>query len=335
MGTDSSAREREKQQRLPIYGRKGGHRRQRRGGECHMGTGKKTKKNADGDIKNTQKKRLDITGILLVITLIVAVTASAVFLVLCRQNGKSEDEYGSIQSAYTGNGNSGDNGNAKVDDIKGGGAVKKDRTAAASANVDSHPIPDAPSVDFKGLKEKGRDIVAWISVPSMGIEYPVVQTDNNEDYLHTTAFGSNYYAGSIILEAVNSPAFTDVNTILYGHNMSNGSMFGSLARLQEDVPDGPVYIWICTPDAGYLYRVFSEYVTDMHSDAYRMFGTKDTSADAAKWISEISGKSKVPFEMPPTYIKRVLTLSTCTSASDNTRRVVHAVMMKRQVKTSQ
>ena len=282
------------------------------------------------EVKNGRKKRVDVTAILLTVAIIVAVISSLACLSMIHMNRMSANEYEEISADFTTDGDdapvTGD-GSADSTGDKAGG------TADAVTTVNS--IPKAPSVDFEGLRAKGHDIVAWISIPYLDINYPIVHTDDNEDYLHRTAYGNRFYAGSIILEAINSPSFTDVNTILYGHNMSAGSMFGKLLSLHEDTPKEPVYIWICTPTADYLYRVFSEYVTDMHSDAYRMFGTKDTSADAAKWISEISGKSKAPFKMPPTYIKRVLTLSTCTSASDNTRRVVHAVMMKRQVKTNQ
>lgn len=281
--------------------------------------------------KKKPGKKCDIITILIIIALIVAAAAIAACVVMTRQNSQSEDEYGEMASQYLmddgSNSGMGDDSTEIPTGESSGQPVHTesgtDRTPVTSL------IPQAPDVDFAGLQKKGKDIVAWISIPSLGIEYPVVQTDNNEDYLHVTAYGSRYYAGSIILEAVNSKAFTDANTILYGHNMSNGSMFGKLTTLHENTSREPIYIWICTPENKYLYRVISEYVTDMYSEAYRMFSSKDTPEDVAKWISGIAGKSSTSFDMPPAYIKRVLTLSTCTSASDRTRRVVQAVMIGR------
>ena len=91
------------------------------------------------------------------------------------------------------------------------------------------PIPeDAPekiSVRWNELQQKNEDIVAWIYIPALDISYPVLQADDNEYYLHRDVNREYLYAGSIFMDAWNNPFFYNYNTIIYGHNMRDGSMF--------------------------------------------------------------------------------------------------------------
>ena len=85
-------------------------------------------------------------------------------------------------------------------------------------------------VDFEGLKAQNPDVVAWIQIPALDISYPVVQGKDNSYYLHHMFDGKENKNGSIFIDYHNQPEFTDSNTIVYGHNMKNGSMFGTLDR---------------------------------------------------------------------------------------------------------
>ena len=92
----------------------------------------------------------------------------------------------------------------------------------------------AVKVNFEELKNINQDIVAWIRIESLGIDYPVVQGDDNDHYLHYTFRGEKNAAGSIFLDYRNQADFSDPKIILYGHNMKNGSMFGNLKKYQEE-----------------------------------------------------------------------------------------------------
>ena len=124
------------------------------------------------------------------------------------------------------------------------------------------PIPeDAPekiSVRWNELQQKNEDIVAWIYIPALDISYPVLQADDNEYYLHRDVNREYLYAGSIFMDAWNNPFFYNYNTIIYGHNMRDGSMFARLKDLSDpDTIKGCRYFWIFTPEADLLYEICS------------------------------------------------------------------------------
>ena len=85
-------------------------------------------------------------------------------------------------------------------------------------------------IDFDGLRTINKDIVAWIEIPGIGVDYPVVQGEDNEHYLHYMFDGKENIAGSIFLDFRNKADFTDRKVILYGRNMQDGSMFSHLEK---------------------------------------------------------------------------------------------------------
>lgn len=96
---------------------------------------------------------------------------------------------------------------------------------------DSEEVEETvPRIDFDGLRGINGDIVAWIQIPGIGVDYPVVQGRDNEHYLHYTFDGKANKAGSIFLDYRNRADFTDSKMILYGHNMKDGSMFSNLKK---------------------------------------------------------------------------------------------------------
>jgi sortase B len=82
------------------------------------------------------------------------------------------------------------------------------------------------------LKMINPDFIGILDVPDLGIRYPVVQGNDNEKYLNTTFEGKRNPAGCIFLDCENNPDMSDNNTFIYGHNMKDGSMFGSLKKLK-------------------------------------------------------------------------------------------------------
>ena len=89
-------------------------------------------------------------------------------------------------------------------------------------------------IDFDELRAINEDIVAWIQIPGIGVDYPVVQGKDNEPYLHYTFDGKANKAGSIFLDYRNRADFTDSKVILYGHNMKDGGMFSNLKKYQDE-----------------------------------------------------------------------------------------------------
>lgn len=101
-------------------------------------------------------------------------------------------------------------------------------------------------IDFEGLQVVNPDVIGWVEIPGLAISYPVVQGTDNAYYLHHLFTGEYNSSGSIFADCHNQPDFTDQNTIIYGHNMKNGSMFGTLSRYQDEA------LWEASPYF-YLY----------------------------------------------------------------------------------
>ena len=90
------------------------------------------------------------------------------------------------------------------------------------------------TVDFEALKKINPEIIAWIRIPDTKIDYPVVQGTDNEFYLKHTFKKTEHVAGSIFLDKDNSPDFSNRKSILYGHNMKDGSMFQGLHKYENE-----------------------------------------------------------------------------------------------------
>lgn len=179
------------------------------------------------------------------------------------------------------------------------------------------------TVDFEKLKSVNEDVIGWIYIGALeGVSYPVVQGDDNETYLHTT-YEKNYnFAGTIFVDYENASDFNDCNTLIYGHNMKNGSMFGHLKKFAEDenLYQEDRYFWILTPEKNYCYEIISAYTTGVNSDTYTLF--KGPGEEFQKYLETIKGYSEIQTEDSELTIKdKIVTLSTCTG-NEATRFVV-------------
>ena len=179
-------------------------------------------------------------------------------------------------------------------------------------------------MDWDALKKINKDVVGWLYIGALDISYPIAHGTDNEFYLHHTIEGTYNFAGSIFEDFANSPKFTDPNTILYGHNMKDRSMFGNLKFLTEDnkVQQDP-YFWVLTPEHNYRYRIFNVCVTAVDSDIYTLYSRADKKfvKQAEKWQTySLAGLEAQSFSKD----SRIVTLSTCTS-SESQRYVVQGV----------
>ncbi len=183
------------------------------------------------------------------------------------------------------------------------------------------------NVDWAGLKEENSDICAWIQFETLGqINYPVVQGTDDDYYLKHTINHTENSAGSIFVEAQNNNAFTDMNTIIYGHNMKNGSMFGLLRYYKEaSYYAGNEYFWIYTPQGNYRYKIFSCYEPMAVSETYSWW---DGPCDEyTAYLSKIQSYSKYSTGVSVGPSDKIVTLSTCTSRGSDYRFVVHGKLV--------
>ena len=118
-----------------------------------------------------------------------------------------------------------------------------------------------PVVDFEALRETGLDIIGWLSLPDTVINYPVTQADDNEYYLHHLYDGTYNKVGCLFADYENKADFSDRNTIIYGHNMRDGSMFAALNEYDEQSYfDTHKQMYLVTPEGGYLCEIFAAFV---------------------------------------------------------------------------
>lgn len=181
-------------------------------------------------------------------------------------------------------------------------------------------------VDFDALKAVNNDVIGWIYIEALdGISYPVVQGTDNDTYLHTTYEGNYNFAGTIFVDYENSSDFSDCNTVVYGHNMKNDSMFGSLDKFvkEPETYGKSKFFWILTPEADYRYEIVSAYTTSVSSDTYTFF--KGPGKEFQSYLEKIRGYSEIATTVREMTIKdRIVTLSTCTG-NTATRFVVQGV----------
>lgn len=179
------------------------------------------------------------------------------------------------------------------------------------------------NIDFASLKSVNDDVIGWIYVEALpDINYPVVQGKDNETYLHRT-YEKNYnFAGTIFVDYENKNDFSDCNTLVYGHNMKNGSMFAQLKKFSQDdeTYKKSKYFWIFTPEKNYRYEIISAYTTGVNSDTYTLF--KGLGEEFMEYLKKIRGYSEIQTDSGEMTVKdKIVTLSTCTG-NEATRYVV-------------
>lgn len=194
--------------------------------------------------------------------------------------------------------------------------------AAAPEEDDPH-IRTLEGIDLASLREVNPQVVGWILIPDTQINYPLMQADDNDYYLNRTWDEKSNAMGSIFLEHLNLPDLTNPNTIVYGHNMMDGSMFAELRKFRyQDFWEAHPYVYILSDNGVYRYEIFSSYLADIESNTYGLvFPTAESWVD---FLNQAIMDSDIDTGVVPAVTDRVLTLSTCGAAGYDTRWVVHA-----------
>lgn len=185
------------------------------------------------------------------------------------------------------------------------------------------------SADLTEIKKINDEVVGWINIPETSINYPVVKHNDNSFYLTHSFDKSKNNAGWVFLDYRNN-INTEHNTIIYGHNRLDGSMFGSLSNLtkKEYLNDSKEHlIYLSTQDTNYVYEIFSLYYIDTTDDYVRIDFNDD---EYSNWIDMITNRSMYDFKNTPSSSDQILTLSTCYKHVK--KLVVHAKLIRSQVK---
>ena len=187
-------------------------------------------------------------------------------------------------------------------------------------------------IDFDSLKQTNPDIYAWIEIPDTQVNYPIVQSaDDDAYYLNHTIDGQEGYPGSIYTEALNSKDFDDFDTVIYGHDMKDGSMFQNLHNYEDSqyLREHPE-IYIYTPDKKLTYRIFAAVVYG-EEHILKTYDFTDTGR-RQQYIDSIYNcrdmQSSFDESVQVTPDSHLLTLSTCIADKPNNRYLVEAVLVE-------
>ena len=181
-------------------------------------------------------------------------------------------------------------------------------------------------VDFNSLKEKNKDTIGWLIIKDTVIDYPVVQSFDNEYYLKRDFYGRDNVYGWIFADSRNTFPNLLQNTIIYGHNTSSGIMFGDLIKLLDETwyqDEEHKYINFSTEKENYKFEIFSVYrVTSTNDYLDVTFGS-----NFGEYINLVKNRSFYDFGVEVSD-EKILTLSTCYDVqSSSVKLVVHAKLV--------
>lgn len=173
-------------------------------------------------------------------------------------------------------------------------------------------------VDFESLEKINPEVVAWLISQDAEIDYPVVQGRDNDHYLRHMFTGDLNKLGSIFMDYRNSRDFSDRNTIIYGHNMKDGSMFASLAkyRNQSHYDSFPGMV-LYTPKGSFMVELFAGIVVDGSHQSLRFQFADDN--DFLSYLDSIREESFFKSNTVVTSDDPIITLCTCSYEFTNAR----------------
>ena len=183
---------------------------------------------------------------------------------------------------------------------------------------------------FDELLKQNEDVVGWITIEDTQVDYPILHSSDNFDYLKTNYYGDESRAGSIFMDFRNDITSSDLNTVIYGHRMKDGSMFQQLTKfLEQDFFEEHRTFQYDTLYESYEAEIFAVYhtLTDFN------YIETDFPSDEAyeKLLNQIQEKSIFQTDIELSADDPIITLSTCDYQldADDGRLVVHAKLVKK------
>lgn len=207
------------------------------------------------------------------------------------------------------------------------GTAEPSGSPEVTETTDTSEESNTSSAWFDALYAINPDVVGWIRLDGCGIDYPIVQGEDNDYYLSHLFDLEENKSGCIFLDCRNDAAFTDRNSIIYGHNMKNGSMFAGLNNyLQQAFYEEHPSFQIFTPQASYTVNIFAGYAADLQDRAWSV--QLDNDAYFEDWLKERMQKSVFYSDVTPSVTDQIITLSTCANRSNDTRFVLFGIISK-------
>ena len=256
-----------------------------------------------------------IWQIILVISLVIVVISGINVFRLSREYQKGINEYANLE---------------KYVSVEEDTPIKeqKKETEGETEEETAKESKIAISIDLKYSELKGinNDFVGWLLYQPLEISYPIVRGNDNDYYTKYTFENVNNSSGAIFMDFLNRKDYSDYNTIIYGHNMRNGTMFGSLKKLLNDqkiIKEDP-YFYIFTEDKAYMYEIFAVYLTTASSKTYDLIDSEEAQQEYLDFVDETADYRS---DKEVTAADRIVTLSTCHGLHSNNRTIVHGVLI--------
>lgn len=204
-------------------------------------------------------------------------------------------------------------------------ALWDSQNLAQEATAEQYAVykPQEDTLGFAELQALNEDVIGWITVYGTPIDYPVVQGEDNWEYINKSAEGTYSLTGAIFADASCDPDFQDFNTILYGHNMVPNVMFGSIKEFKEQSffdshPYGNMYI----QNRDYGLEIFGLLEADAYDSS--IFQTGVGKAGRQSYLEAIRGHAVYLRDLVLADDDRIVLLSTCSAESTNGRDILVA-----------
>ena len=195
------------------------------------------------------------------------------------------------------------------------------RASSQSVSV-LKPTKEDPINSLKSLQKINEDVVGWITIDGTKIDYPVVVGESNEEYLSKDVYGNYSLAGSLFLDYRNSRKFDDIYSVIFGHHMNGGTMFGNIQKFIdreyfERNKTGTLY----TERGVYNLEVIAYISTDAYDSAIYSIN-KDDLEQQNKLVEYIKRKAVNYRQVGLTKYDKIICLSTCSTATTNGRDIL-------------
>lgn len=215
--------------------------------------------------------------------------------------------------------------NVNVNAVPGQTADRQQAETEVSIPTAGEGEKGFPTVDFETLCAINSDVVGWLYLQGTQINFPVVQGEDNQEYLYWLINGDYNSAGTPFMDYRNTVDFSDRNTIIYGHNMNNGTMFADIHKYTEQqYYDEHPFLLLLTPEGNHKVEIFAGYITGLDANAWQMDFSSDEEFTA--WIETAIGRSAFKSNVVPMAEDKILTLSTCSSSANQTRFVLLGII---------
>lgn len=208
------------------------------------------------------------------------------------------------------------------DDLIESAIIKSGTESQVNDETQSSELPI--EIDFNKLKSKNKDIVAWIYSEGTPINYPIAQSKDNDYYLRRLLDGTYNQNGTIFLDYRNNENFEDYNTIIYGHNMKNDAMFGTITNYEkQEYFNEHKNMYLFTENKNFKIEIFAGYTTSSENDIYNFPKSIETNKELIKTAKE---KSTLKSDVEVNNDDKIITLSTCSYDFEDARYVLFGIL---------